>query len=111
MATFRQFMRARQKDGNHTNFGGDFIDDALADRELPNVKSWDQLYDFMTSFNRHNHGACREAIEGALDVWTDYVRFQIREGEFETESERAFVRSLKRKYPTQRRERDPLGAS
>jgi hypothetical protein len=93
MTSFRQFMRQRRNDPP-TQFGGDFIGDALADDEFPTVKKWDDLYDYMTGVKFH---ACAEAIEGALDVWHAYLLFLIRNGEYKSESEKAFSRGLRKR--------------
>jgi len=94
MTTFRQFIRQRRNDPP-TQFGGDFIGDALADDEFPTIKKWDDLYDYMTGAKVH---ACAEAIEGALDVWHAYTLFLIRNGEYESECEKAFSRGLRTRH-------------
>lgn len=104
MTTFKQFMRRHEPP---TQFGGDFIGDALADRDFPTCKKFDDLYDFMTSVKVH---ACSAAIEGALDVWSAYVLFLIRNGEYESAGEKSFQRTLRadakrRGLPTLRKKR------
>lgn len=102
MTTFRQFIRS-QRNNPPTQFGGDFIEDALGDKPLPPIKKWDDLYDFMTSAKVH---ACREAIEGALDVWHAYVLSLIRNGEYVSRSEKAFQRKLRKRMRLEKKERE-----
>lgn len=91
MTTFRQFMRRRHN--ALTDFGSDFIGDALADKSFPKISKWDDLYDHMRGC-----GACAEAIEGALGVWHAYTLFLIRNDEYESEGEKASLRRARTRY-------------
>jgi len=62
--TFRQFLRSR---GVTDDAAGDFVADALEDRTLPRIKSWDVLEGYMRC--RH---AIPDAIEAAREVWAEY---------------------------------------
>jgi hypothetical protein len=108
MTSFKQFIRQHKTRGEShggnlvgspagpSQFGLDYMTDELNDdggKNMPTIKSFDDLYDHMKSC-----GACSEAIEGALDTWRDFIRWQIGEGEFTTKSDRAFSRKLRRDY-------------
>ena len=63
--TFKQYLRKRRE--THDS-AGDFVKDALQDRRLPLVKSWEQLEEYLYE----DRFACIEAVEGAKVVWTEY---------------------------------------
>lgn len=48
---------------------GDFVKDARADKELPDVKSWGELKIYLG-----RKGACLEAIDAARSVWRGYQK-------------------------------------
>ena len=67
--TFKQYVkRARVPD----NALGDFITDARSDSNLPNVKSWDQLENYLI----FRGGSV--AIEPARKAWRNYQAIQRR---------------------------------
>lgn len=71
MLTFREYLAsARPRIPAHQ----DFVADALADRQLPDITKWTQLRSYL--FRRHG---CREAMRSAFVVWTNYQRYILRE--------------------------------
>lgn len=52
----------------------DFVNDARADSQFPDVTIWRQLRSYL--FRRHG---CREAMRSAFAVWTNYQRYVLRE--------------------------------
>ncbi len=107
--SFREFMRQRirpkspvsqfrnhhpgEREDGLSDMSRDFIGDALADKTFPTIKTFDQLYDYMTGAECN---ACDGAVEGALDTFADWTLYRIREGTFTTASERAFALELRR---------------
>lgn len=93
ISQFRNHDPANREDGL-SQMSRDFIGDALSDKTFPTIKTFDQLYDYLTGVECR---ACDGAIEGGLDTFADWTLYRIREGTFTTASERAFTLELRRK--------------
>lgn len=61
---FRTFLSAYKPKNKYAR---DFTGDAIEDREMPLIKSRDQLLDYMRGCR-----ACGEAIAGAKTAWKAY---------------------------------------
>ena len=64
---FKAFLRSRQGDDALYR---QFVGDALANSELPDPTSWEELRDHII---RRNPGASPDTLEAAEDVWQRYV--------------------------------------
>ena len=65
--SFRHWLKSMPLGKTPAGPEGDFIEAAAADRNFPNVRSWNGLNAYL-----NDQGACREAIEAAAAVWDHY---------------------------------------
>lgn len=68
--TFREYLAVARP---HISEHQDFVADALADGQLPDVTTWTQLRLYL--FRRHG---CREAMRSAFHIWTNYQQAMLR---------------------------------
>jgi uncharacterized protein YozE (UPF0346 family) len=69
--TFHQYMQTRRR--TKTTMG-DFVEDAVHDKQLPDAQTWDELESYLI----YNH-ACAEALRVGRRWWARYQKHLAKE--------------------------------
>lgn len=67
--SFKDHVRKAQAKQIADDLRADFLNDAIADKHIPDAKTWEQLSAYLRRMN-----ACEEAMLGARMVWRDYEK-------------------------------------
>ena len=67
--TFKKYLASRRMTNRQA---GDFTKDARADRDFPDVNSWEELRAYLA--RKAQFGAVEEVIAAGQEVWRSYQR-------------------------------------